>query len=136
MVVAENPNWTMKVLPLSPLPFAPSLSMRLSRIAHTILPRLAWTFRVEPRPGCGQVGFIGTESFDGWREAQHLPNGFVSGLVQQWPQGQLQLARNLGTEIYIQTLLAGSQIGERLPLANRRIDEEQHVLGLELDLSV
>ena len=125
----------MKVVPLSPLPFAPSLSMRLSRIAHTILPRLAWTFHVVPRPDSAVLAPIGTESFQGWREAQHLSNGFIAEQAQLWPEGQLQITRSLGTEIYIQTLLAGSQIGERLPLANRRIDEEQRVLGLELDFS-
>jgi hypothetical protein len=125
----------MKVCPISPLPFAPSLARRLERISHTILPRLAWTFRVEPRPSCYNVGPIATESFFAWRQAQHLPNGFIAELAEQWPQGQLQIQRNLGMEIYIDTLLAGSQIGERLPLANRRIDEEQRVIGLELDLS-
>ena len=128
----------MKVVPLSPLPFAPSLAMRLSRIAHTVLPRLAWTFKIEPRPefqyGFG-VGPIATENFGGWREAQHLPNGFIAELAEQWPQGQLQLQRNLGMEIYIQTLLAGSQIGEVLPLANARIDETERIAGVELDLS-
>ena len=125
----------MKVCPISPLPFGPSLARRLERISHTILPRLAWTFRVEPRPSCYNVGPIATEGFFAWRQAQHLPNGFIAELAEQWPQGQLQIQRNLGMEIYIDTLLAGSQIGERLPLANRRIDEEQRVVGLELDLS-
>ena len=125
----------MRVVPLSPLPFGPSLPMRLARIAHTSLPRLAWTFRVEPRPCCDAAGPIATENVACWREAQHLPNGFIATLAQQWPQGQLPLERNLGMEIYVDTLLAGSQIGERLPLANRRIDEERRVAGLQLDLS-
>ena len=104
-------------------------------MAHTILPRLAWTFRVVPRPWCQQVGPIGTENVACWREAQHLPNGFIAELAEQWPQGQLQLQRNLGMEIYIDTLLGGSQIGERLPLANCRIEEERCAAGMALDLS-
>lgn len=109
--------------------------MRLSRIAHTILPRLAWTFHVVPR-SYFNVGNIATEGLSGWREAQHLPNGFVSELAEQWPQGQLQLERNLGMEIYIKTLLAGSQIGEVMPLANQRITDDEQLAGMALDLSV
>ena len=126
----------MRVVPISPLPFGPSLPRRLERIAHTILPRLAWTFRVVGRPWCDQAGPIDTESRRCFREAQHLPNGFISGLAAQWPQGELQLERNLGMEIYIDTLLAGSQIGEVMPLANRRIEEERCLAGLTLDLTV
>ena len=124
----------MKVVPISPLPFGPSLPARLERIAHTILPRLAWTFRVVPR-SYFNVGNIASESLSGWREAQRLPNKFIETLAEQWPQGQLQLLRNLGMEIYINTLVAGSQIGEVLPLANTRIEDERVVAGLVLDVS-
>lgn len=124
----------VKVVPISPLPFGPCLPARLSRIAHTILPRLAWTFHVVPR-NYYNVGNIATETLAGWREAQHLPNKFVETLAEQWPQGQLQIERNLGMEIYIRTLVAGSQIGEVLPLANARIEDERQVAGLAVDFS-
>lgn len=124
----------VKVVPISPLPFGPSLPARLSRIAHTILPRLAWTFRVVPR-SYYNVGNIATENFVGWREAQHLPNKFEETLAEQWPQGQLQLQCNLGMEIYIRTLVAGTQIGEILPLANARIEDDRKAAGQAVDLT-
>lgn len=128
-------NYDMKVVPISPLPFAPSLPRRLERIAHTILPRLAWTFRVVPRPWCEAIVAQIQDECLCHRDWNRLPNGLIAELAERWPQGQLQIERNLGMEIYIDTLLAGSQIGERLPLANCRIDEERCAAGLALDLS-
>lgn len=128
----------MRVCPISPLPFGPSLHMRLSRVAHTPLGELGWTFNVMPRASDYTpyvVGNIGTEGFSGWRQAQLLPDEFIAELAEQWANGQLQIGRNLAQEIYIDTLLAGSQIGEVMPLANREIVMQDRVAGVMLDLS-
>ena len=124
----------MFVRPISTLSAAPLLHLRLARIARAPLARLACTFHAVPRRPCPQAGPIATEDFCCWRVAQRLPNKCTELLAEQWAVGQLQLRRSLGQAIYLDTLLAGTQIGERLPLANCAIENDQRQVGCLLDL--
>lgn len=124
----------MFVRPISTLSAAPLLHLRLARIARAPLSRLACSFHVVPRFPCREAGPIATQDFCCWRVAERLPNKCTELLAEQWAVGQLQLRRNLGQAIYLNTLLAGTQIGERLPLANCAILDEQRHLGCALDV--
>ena len=130
----------MTIHPISALSAGPLLHLRLQRISHTPLARLVSSFHVVPRRPCEagccgwEAGPIGTENFKCWRPAQHLPNEFDQLQADHWQQGQLQLRRTLGQDLFLLTVLAGSDIGERMPLANCRIEEEQCAVGAALDL--
>lgn len=89
---------------------APSLFRALRKIAHTPRPRLEVGYRIVPRHDVYAHEALRTE---------------VRGL------------RPLGNALYLDRLLAGGNVGDALPLANRRIEALQDpTLGMQLDVWV
>ncbi len=121
---------------LSPLSAEPNLALNRAYVRRTPLARLSIVYQIDPQ--CAGSGPRAAGGCCGTRLPQNNAIAYSQLLNMSWSHAQLQLTRNLGQELYLDSILMGGVNGENLPVTlDCAIETEVavHMPGGLLDVS-
>ena len=95
---------------LSPLAAEPNLALNHAYVRRTPLARLGIVYQIQPQYNGGTIA----------RAASALPQNnavaYSELLNNSWSHAQLELSRNLGAGLYLDSIIMGGVDGESLPV--------------------
>jgi hypothetical protein len=94
---------------LSPLSAEPNLALARAYVRRTPLARLSIVYQIQPQ-------YNGAVAGSAPRLPQNNAIAYSELLNKSWAHAQLQLSRNLGQELYMDSIIMGGIDGETLPV--------------------
>ncbi len=120
---------------LSPLAAEPNLALNRAYVRRTPLARLSIVYQIDPQcVGGGRA----CSPCCGTRLPQNNAIAYSELLNMSWAHAQLQLTRNLGEALYLDSIIMGGVNGENLPVSLDCADETEiavHMPGGLLDVT-